>query len=147
MQIITLHHCGLVVSDLERARWFYGQVLGMEEVPRPRNFTFAGAWFRAANTELHLITAADTTAPAGFPDPGGGKQTGLALHFALEVDDVYALKAHLKEQGASIVSGPLPRGDGAYQLFVEDPDGHLIEFFQWIDSGEGAPERPPIRAK
>jgi catechol 2,3-dioxygenase-like lactoylglutathione lyase family enzyme len=145
VDVLSLHHAGLIVADLERSRWFYGTVLGLEEVARPRNFRFAGAWFQAGETQLHLITAADTTAPAGLPDPGAGKQTGLALHFALEVGDVYALQAHLAAAGATVVNGPIPRGDGAYQLFVEDPDGHLIEFFQWIDDGAGAPERPPLR--
>jgi hypothetical protein len=26
------------------------------------------------------------------------------------------------------VAGPRPRGDGPIQLYVYDPDGHLIEF-------------------
>jgi catechol 2,3-dioxygenase-like lactoylglutathione lyase family enzyme len=146
VDVLSLHHAGLIVADLERSRWFYGTVLGLEEVARPRNFRFAGAWFQAGATQLHLITAADTTAPAGLPDPGAGKQTGLALHFALEVSDVYALKAHLEAHDVMVVNGPIPRGDGAYQLFVEDPDGHLVEFFQWIDDGEGAPDRPAVRA-
>ncbi len=42
---LGLQHCGLIVSDLERSRQFYGEALGLPEVPRPANFTFAGAWF------------------------------------------------------------------------------------------------------
>lgn len=140
-----LQHCSLVVSDLDKARWFYGEFLGMKEVPRPSNFTFAGAWFRSQGTEIHMITGQDTTAAPGLPDPGEGEITGLATHFAFEVEDVYAMRQRAEEMGVDIVNGPIPRGDGAYQLYVHDPDRYLVELFQWIDSGEGAAERGAVR--
>ena len=49
---MRLQHCGLLVSDLERSRRFYGEALGLEELPRPANFAFAGAWFALADTEI-----------------------------------------------------------------------------------------------
>ena len=52
---MRIQHVGLVVSDLERSRRFYAGALGLEEVPRPPNFTFDGAWFRFGGTELHLL--------------------------------------------------------------------------------------------
>ncbi len=88
---MRLQHCGLVVGELERSRRFYGEALGLAEVPRPSNFTFAGAWFRLGETELHLLAEADTTGRAGMPHPGPGLAGGLATHIALEVDDLDAL--------------------------------------------------------
>lgn len=131
MQIKKLDHSALVVGDLERARWFYGTVLGLAEVARPSNFTFGGAWFRGEGFELHLILAADTTAPAGFGDLGPAAARGLAHHLGFEVDDLAATEAHLCTNGVPIVGGPIPRGDGPLQLYVLDPDGTFIEFFQW----------------
>ena len=58
---IRLQHCGLVVSDLERSRRFYADALGLEEVPRPANFTFDGAWFRFGGTEIHWYTVTNQT--------------------------------------------------------------------------------------
>src|SRR2546430_16806285 len=55
VEIRRLDHAALLVKDVERSRHFYGQVLGMEEVPRPSNFTFPGAWFRKERAEIHLI--------------------------------------------------------------------------------------------
>ena len=144
MGIKSLHHASLVVVDLKKSNWFYGTVLGMAPAERPPNFTFEGSWFRAGNTDVHIITAADTTAPAGQPESGRGKLTGLATHFAFEVDDVYAMRQRIESFDWPIVSGPIPRGDGAYQLYVEDPDGYFIEFFQWIDSGAGVAERGAV---
>ena len=67
-----IHHLGLIVADLERSRRFYGEALGLEEVPRPANFTFLGAWFSLGDTEIHLLAEADTTGRAGMPPPGPG---------------------------------------------------------------------------
>src|SRR4051812_42446887 len=43
---MTLHHAALYVSDLDQTRAFYTDLLGMEEIPRPADFTFPGAYFR-----------------------------------------------------------------------------------------------------
>ncbi len=143
---IRLQHCGLVVSDLERSRRFYGDALGLEEVPRPAGFRFAGAWFALGGTEIHLLAAADTTGRAGMPAPGPGLAGGLATHLALEVGDLPAWEARLRARGVEPASGPMPRGDGVDQLFVLDPDGFVVELFARTGEDQaGAPEREPIR--
>jgi len=145
MQIRKLDHSALVVRDLAVARHFYQEILGLEEIPRPRTFTFGGCWFRGMGFELHLILAADTTAPAGFADPGPAATRGLAHHLAFEVDDLALVEAHLRAHGVAIVGGPLPRGDGPLQLYVNDPDGNLLEFFSWnVDPNLPAEERAAI---
>ena len=146
MKVKAIQHCGLVVEDLEKSRWFYGTVVGLEEVSRPPNFTFAGAWFRCpSGDEFHLIVASDTTAPAGFKDPGKGKHTGLMTHIALEVEDLAATKTHLEDHELEILGGPLMRGDGVEQLYLQDPDGYMVEFFQWTHQDQSAaPERAPV---
>ena len=37
---VTLHHVALYVSDPAATRRFYRDVLGMEEIARPADFTF-----------------------------------------------------------------------------------------------------------
>lgn len=59
MEIRKLDHAALLVKDVDRSRRFYGQVLGMQEVPRPSNFNFPGAWFRKDSAEIHLIGEAE----------------------------------------------------------------------------------------
>lgn len=134
MHIKTLQHSGLVVRDLERSRWFYGTVLAMQEIPRPANFKFGGAWFQGGDSQLHLIRASDTTAPAGFVDAGPAKHTGLATHLAFEVDDLTSVKATLEQHGISILGGPMLRGDGVEQMYFQDPDGYLLECFHWVEN-------------
>jgi catechol 2,3-dioxygenase-like lactoylglutathione lyase family enzyme len=143
---MRLQHCGLVVSDLERSRGFYGGALGLEEVPRPANFTFAGAWFALGDTELHLLAEADTTSRAGMPQPGAGLAGGLATHLAIEVDDLAGWQQRLGAAGIGVAAGPMARGDGVDQLFVLDPDGYVVELFERTGQDQAhAPERLPIR--
>ncbi len=127
--IKKLDHSALVVRDLRRACWFYGDVLGLPEIPRPKSFLFRGAWFRGAGFELHLIHADETTAPVGFGELGEGALTGLAHHLAFEVEDLDVTLEHLRGNGIEILSGPIPRGDGVLQAYCFDPDGNFLEFF------------------
>ncbi len=47
LEFETLHHVAISVGDLARAKRFYGEILGLEEIARP-NFPFAGAWYASS---------------------------------------------------------------------------------------------------
>ena len=141
-----LQHCGLIVADLERSRGFYGGALGLEEVPRPGNFVFEGAWFQVGDDQLHLLVETDTTSSAGGADPGPSASVGLANHVALEVEDLDDARERLAEHGVALIGGPMARGDGYDQVFMLDPDGYVIELFQHTGEDQSdAPLRAPIR--
>jgi catechol 2,3-dioxygenase-like lactoylglutathione lyase family enzyme len=143
---MRLQHVGLVVSDLERSRRFYAGALGLEEVPRPPNFAFDGAWFRFGGTELHLLSDAHATGGAGQPEPGAGVERGMTHHLAIEVDDLDGACSRLAEHGVPLAGGPMPRGDGYLQVFFRDPDGHVLECFEHTGEDQSdAPERAPVR--
>jgi len=116
MNITQLNHVALHVEDVERSCRFYAEVLQLERIDRPA-FSFPGAWFRiGADQELHLI--GDRDQPVVSNHRGN--------HFAMMVDAMDAWEAHLDEQGATY--RPCHRRpDGAFQLFVVDPDGHFVE--------------------
>ncbi len=142
---MRIQHVGLVVSDLERSRRFYTDALGLEEVPRPPNFAFDGAWFRFGGTEIHLLAEAHATGGAGQEDAGPGATRGLTHHLAFEVDDLEAACARLADTAVPLTGGPMPRGDGVTQVFFLDPDGYVLEFFQWTHEDQSdAPARAPV---
>jgi len=122
IETVELNHAALHIRDLDESRRFYGEVLGFSELERP-DFGFPGAWFRIGREqELHLICGRDedvTSAPRGN-------------HFACRVPDIRETEAFLGERGISM-RGPHQRPDGAWQIFVQDPDGHSIEFTQIDD--------------
>ena len=44
LEVETLHHVSICVTDLDQARQFYGGMLGLREIPeeRPKAFDFPG---------------------------------------------------------------------------------------------------------
>jgi catechol 2,3-dioxygenase-like lactoylglutathione lyase family enzyme len=142
---MRIQHVGLVVADLDRSRRFYAEALGLEEVPRPPNFAFDGAWFRFGGTEIHLLSAAHATGGAGQPNPGAGASRGMTHHLAFEVDDLDSACARLAANDVRLEGGPMPRGDGYVQVFFRDPDGHVLELFQFTDEDQSdAARRAPM---
>lgn len=117
-----IDHVTFVVKDLAASHRFYAELLGMASVPRPA-FSFQGQWFQAGSTLIHTILEHDQSGPAGlFSSPSTRSQ-----HLAFLVEDARAYGAWLSMQGVPLVSGPKRRPDGAWQTFVHDPDGHLVE--------------------
>ena len=61
MKIEAIHHVSLGVTDLERSRLFYREILKLEEIARPP-FGFPGAWFSAGSSQqVHLIVHPNST--------------------------------------------------------------------------------------
>ena len=118
MTIQELNHVAIYVRDVKRSSEFYGGVLQLQSMARPA-FSFPGAWFRLGiSQELHLIS------DRGEPY----LETNRNNHFALRVDDIDAWEKHLARVGADFVPKK-KRPDGAWQVFLNDPDGHTVELF------------------
>lgn len=118
MKIHELNHVAIHVKDVEASSDFYGKVLQLERLPRPA-FTFPGAWFRlGAVQELHII--GERTEPVMAHNRGN--------HFALRVDDLDAWERRLDELGVKHLPRKT-RPDGILQVFLRDPDGHVVELF------------------
>jgi lactoylglutathione lyase len=119
MKHFELNHVALHVKDVEKSCQFYRDILLLEPIPRPA-FTFPGAWFRlGVFQELHLI--GERGEPVHSHHRGN--------HFALRVDDLDAWETHLK-QSAWDFRPRKTRPDGIQQVFLADPDGHVIELFE-----------------
>lgn len=57
------------------------------------------------------------------PEPGGWNR------FVLQVDNLAALVAKLKQQGATF-RNDIVKGPGGQQILIEDPSGNVVELFQ-----------------
>ena len=116
----TLHHVSVSVTDLERAKRFYGDVLGLNEIPRPP-FDFPGAWYQLGDRQLHLIVHTTPRSLRGTTDVDS--RDG---HFAVRVRDYEATLEHLREHGVPLLDSPVNPTPWA-QIYVTDPDGNVIE--------------------
>ena len=123
LQITHLDHASVLVTDLDRSRRFYGDLLGLREIPKPRTFTFSVLWFDLGGEQLHLLLSpeVDTISPR---------------HFALRVADIDEARNHFRAHGVPIKETVLI--PGADRFFVTDPDGNRIEIIQWIEAYDPA---------
>lgn len=113
MEIVTLHHVGLKVDDLEDARRFYTGALGMTaRTDRPSSLP-PGLWLDAGDRRINL-------APA---DQGPG-----AAHFALVVADMDASIERLRASGVAVPTQAEP-----LNFMFQDPSGNWIELRQPAD--------------
>jgi catechol 2,3-dioxygenase-like lactoylglutathione lyase family enzyme len=83
-------------------------------------------WFQAGATQIHLILEYAGSGPAGNPLPAA-QRSSRTQHAAFLVDNAAATFAQLQTLDVPIVAPPKPRPDGYMQVFVTDPDGHVIE--------------------
>jgi catechol 2,3-dioxygenase-like lactoylglutathione lyase family enzyme len=117
-RIRNLDHVGIHVADVPASHAFYESVLGLDAIPRP-DLGFPGAWLRIGTVqELHLIGRD----PASDLPP-------RERHFALAVDSAAIWAERLRELEVPF-EGPNSRPDGAAQIFLRDPDGHVIELLE-----------------
>ncbi len=119
MQITKLLHAALLVSDLDRAKDFYGNLLGLSQVERP--LKYPGAWYQLGEFQVHLIDAS-TVGEAVV----NIEKLGRNRHIAFAVTDLDAMKEKLLTQGLSFEMS----ASGRAALFVQDPDGNVIELSQ-----------------
>ena len=124
-----LHHISLTSMNLPKAISFYKDVLGFSQVARPA-FPLGGAWLNAGTVEIHLID---------FPQ-GSFRNTKSVgsddIHFAIRVKNFESLIRKLNMHG---YRDDLDESDnkrmiikrksmaGYSQLYIMDPDSHLIE--------------------
>jgi catechol 2,3-dioxygenase-like lactoylglutathione lyase family enzyme len=110
-----IHHVSINVRDVEAARQFYVDALGLEVLPRPE-LGVAGLWLRAGQQEVHLL---------GIE----GEPPLKEQHFAFAVGDLEALRTRLAVHGVHL-SAAMRIPDVCLQAFTRDPSGNLLEFNQ-----------------
>jgi catechol 2,3-dioxygenase-like lactoylglutathione lyase family enzyme len=115
-----------IVDDVDRAIDFYCQQLGFQEDMHPAP-TFA----MLSKGDLRLVLSAPGGGPGGgqaMPD-GSVPRPGGWNRFQLEVGDIEAVVARLRENGARF-RNDIVVGVGGKQILVEDPAGNPIELFE-----------------
>ncbi len=124
MRIHELGHAVLYVSDLERSRHFYRDVLGFTEIMGdPRG----AAAFSSGRThhELLLIEVGP-----GADRPSPGRRTGLYhLGFKIGTTDEELVAAHTELTAAGVTVVGSADHTVTHSLYLLDPDGNEIELY------------------
>lgn len=101
----------------DRARVFFHDILGMEEIPKPENLKKrGGAWFRCGSHQIHIGIDRDF-------------RPAKKAHPAIHVKNLGELRKRLLQNGIEVREDePLP---GADRLYANDPFGNRLEFLEW----------------
>lgn len=131
MNILSLDHLVLTVSDIEATCEFYSRVLGMEV----HTFNGGRKSLHFGNQKINLHQAGKEFEPkATYPFPGSAD---LCFISAVPVEQVIR---HLTSCGIEIEEGPVRR-TGAIgtilSVYIRDLDGNLVEISNYESSFRG----------
>jgi len=115
--IVGVAHIALETDDLAAARKFYGTGLGFEEPFQIAN----GALFKVNDHQYIKVS----------PDLKSETQDRLS-HIAFETTDLRKLRSYLASRGVTVPAELKPDPDGNLTMMLEDPDGHHVEFIQYM---------------
>jgi lactoylglutathione lyase len=131
----TYNHTGHVVTDLERSKRFYQEVLGFRfwyEITPPDGPTakLSGLTPPLGTTASYLTLDGFVLELMHYSAPGATvpfrprtmNEPGLT-HLSISVDDVHVTAAKAVEFGGVLIE----ESDLGVALFIRDPDGQLIE--------------------
>jgi len=121
--IIGVAHIGLRTDNLVAARKFYGGVLGFQEpftVDDPPGKLLL-TYFKVNDHQYIEV----------FPELKDPKQDRLS-HISFETTDAEQMRAYLASRGVKVPEKLEPMLDGNRGFDVFDPDGHDVEFVQFM---------------
>ena len=132
LEIETIHHVSLPVSNLEDSRRFYKEILGLQEIARP-NFPFPGAWYAIGDRQLHLIQDNAEHKNPTFRE--GKRLDSRDIHFAIRVRNYDQALEYLQSQGYRENADDDLKNlrvnrtatAGFPQIYLLDPDRNVIE--------------------
>ena len=123
LPLTGIAHIGFAVSDLEKARGFYTGVLGFEQAFEIKKLdgSIEMAFFKVNDTQYIELS------------PGLKPETDDRLtHIAMETSDIELLRQKLEQAGVKTPPQPGRGRDGNRNFSVRDPDGHRVEFVQYM---------------
>lgn len=128
-QVLRVDHIGIAVKDMDQAKKFYTEVLGMkamgEEVIEEQKVKVC--FIPCGDSEVELLESTSPDGPvAKFIDKNG---EGIQ-HLALRVDNIKAALADLKEQGVRLIDEAPRYGAGGASIAFVHPKatgGILLE--------------------
>jgi len=121
--IIGVAHIGLKTDDMKAAREFYGHILGYQE-PFTLDKPGGGLMLTYFKVNDHQYIEV-------FPELKSPTEDRLS-HIAFETTDIQKLRDYLASRGVAVPTSIGKGLDGNISFIVKDPDGHSVEFVQYM---------------
>jgi lactoylglutathione lyase len=120
-KILGVAHMAVFVSDLAKARAFYGDLLGFEEpftLPAPDG-----------SVEIAFVKINDRQWIELFNRPTSGE--GQLNHIAIYTDDADRMRDYLASRNVAVPERVGKGRTGNKNFMVKDPDGHNVEIVEY----------------
>jgi catechol 2,3-dioxygenase-like lactoylglutathione lyase family enzyme len=146
MKLTGVLHTGFTVSNIERSVEFYRDTLGMQLVHRQEgtapylaavtgfpNVRLQIAFLKVSNDNQHILELLQYVSHPAQPTDRATNRPGNG-HLCLKVDDIHEWHRDLTARGVPLISEPVRItagiNEGAYAIYLRDPDGFTIELYQ-----------------
>lgn len=124
-KIIGLSHMAFQAHDIEKTLAFYKDILGYEDVvclsgtdDEPERI-----FIRISGTQFIEL------------QPEREPMTDRLIQFGFIVEDIEALQKYLASRGVAVPKATSIGSTGNPRFHLKDPDGHVVEFLQYIPDG------------
>jgi catechol 2,3-dioxygenase-like lactoylglutathione lyase family enzyme len=124
-RITGVAHIALFVHDMDKARWFYKDLLGFGE-PYSLNQP-------DGSLSMTFIKVNDRQYIELFPEVEAGSDR--LNHISVETDDVEAMRVYLGSKGLQVPDKVNLGRIRNLSFTIKDPDGHGVEFVQYMPGG------------
>jgi methylmalonyl-CoA/ethylmalonyl-CoA epimerase len=130
-KIKKINHVAVVVGDIESARAFWEDALGIpmdhvEDVPAQKAKV---GFFPVGEGEIELVQPTDTESGTAkfLSERGGGMH-----HLCLEVDDIEGMLRRLAEKGVRLINEKPMELEGRKMAFIhpKSANGVLVELYE-----------------
>ena len=132
--VVGLFEVVLEVHDLERAERFYCDDLGLSVVDRWTGDRPA-TWLALGNESFLSLWPPETGGEAGIHGCRGGAHVHLALR--VPSGTLHTMEQRLRERGHDVEAG-WEFGPGNLAIYVDDPDGNVIELTERATLWDGS---------
>lgn len=133
-KVKKINHVAIVVQDIDAALAFWLDQLGLEldHIEAVPSQSSKVAFIPVGGSEVELVQPTD-------PDTGLGKyleKRGEGMHhLCVEVDDIEAMLADLKEKGVRLIDETPVDLPGRRMAFIHPKaaNGVLVELYEWVE--------------
>jgi catechol 2,3-dioxygenase-like lactoylglutathione lyase family enzyme len=130
-RITGVAHIALFVHDMEKSRAYYKDFLGFgEPYSLEKSDSAPAVTFIKVNDRQYIEL---------FPEVEAGSDR--LNHIAVETDNVDAMRVYLASKGITVPAKPTLGRIKNLSFTVKDPDGHDVEFVQYMPGGWSTREK------
>jgi glyoxylase I family protein len=125
---LGIDHHSVISSDINKSKFFFLEIMGLEIAPGRPPLPFDGAWFKIGGNSgqtLHCLCLPNSDPVDNRPEHGG-----VDRHVAVRIADLEPLIERLEHHGVTYTRSK----SGRRAIFFRDPDGNAIEVIEAIET-------------